>query len=97
MDVEFAEESLRRLYVETRYSGGHSPALVKAFRKRIQFILAAQDERDLYAWKSLHFEKLHGREPERSIRLNDQWRLIVEMVGTGDRKTVRILGVEDYH
>jgi proteic killer suppression protein len=45
----------------------------------------------------LHFEKLQGRESERSIRLNSQWRLIVELAGEADRKTVRILGVEDYH
>ena len=91
------DETLKRLYVEPRFTAGYSPAIVKAFRKRIQFIRGAQDERDLYAWKSLHFEKLQGREPERSIRLNSQWRLIVELAGEADRKTIRILGVEDYH
>lgn len=58
------------------------------------------DERTLYASRSLHFEKLKGpRREERSVRLNDQWRLILcleETAGTKG-KTVVILGVEDYH
>ena len=50
--------------------------MVKAFRKRMQFLRAAKTEQDLRNWKALHFEKLKGqRKDERSVRLNDQWRL----------------------
>ena len=48
------------------------------FRKRMWFLRQSADERDLYAMKSLHFEKLQGdRRHQRSIRLNDQYRLIL--------------------
>lgn len=97
MEWEIADDDLRRLYSDKRFSGGYSEAVVKAFRKRVQFIAAAQDERDRYAMKSFHFEKLQGREPQRSIRLNRQWRLIVELIEEGERKSVRIVGIEDYH
>jgi plasmid maintenance system killer protein len=65
--------------------------------KCVQVIDNATDERDLYAMKSLHFEKLQGREPQRSMRLNRQWRVIVELEESGARKKVRIIGIEDYH
>lgn len=58
----------------------------------------AEDERDLYALKSLHFEKLKGaRAHQRSLRLNDQFRLIVEIVPTGARNAVVVVSIEDYH
>lgn len=97
MDVEFGDDELRDMYTNPKYKGRYAQAIVKSFRKRIQFIIAAPDERDLYAWKSLHFEKLEGRDGQRSIRLNRQWRLIVEMVGEGTNTTLCVVAIEDYH
>lgn len=54
--------------------------LVKAFRKRMQTIRAALDERDFYSMRGLRFEPLKGkRAGEYSMRLNDQFRLIVKL------------------
>ena len=56
------------------------------------------DERDLYAMKSLHFEKLKGdRKDVRSLRLNKQWRLIVKMISATPKNVVAVLKIEDYH
>jgi proteic killer suppression protein len=64
----------------------------------MQTIRSAPDERDLYALKSLHFEKLKGqRSHQHSIRLNDQWRLILEFKGKAPNKTIVIVAIEDYH
>jgi len=98
IDVEFADGKLERLEAEAEFAAGLSQALVKAFRRRMQQIRAAVDERDLYALKSLRFEKLSGaRRHQHSMRLNDQYRLVVELVGQSSRRTVRIVGIEDYH
>ena len=97
MDFEFADDDLGRVYTEPKLTGGYGQAIVKAFRKRMQTIGAALDERDFYALKSLHFEKLEGRENQCSMRLNKQWRLIIELVGEGERKRVRVIRIEDYH
>ena len=97
MDYDLEDDDLRRLLTEGKFTGGYSQAIVKAFRKRMQLIEAATDERDFYALKSLHFEKLEGREGQRSMRLNKQWRLIVELVEEGKTKRVRVIGIEDYH
>jgi toxin HigB-1 len=98
MNVEFDDDDLASIETEIGFSGGMSQAIVKAFRKKMQFIRAAVDERDFYGMKSLRFEKLSGaRNRQHSMRLNDQYRLIVELVGEGKEKVVRIVGIEDYH
>jgi len=98
MDVLFREESLSALETDPKFSGEYSAAIVKAYRNRLNFIRQAQDERDLYAWRSLRFEKLQGdRNHQYSMRLNDQWRLIVEFEGQSPNKKIAIVGIEDYH
>ncbi len=98
MEVRFEDERLEQLYRNKDADGGYSKEIVKTFRKRMQFIKSAKDERDFYAWRSLRFEKLKGkRRYQRSIRLNDQWRLVVEFEGKGPNKTVVVIGIEDYH
>jgi proteic killer suppression protein len=98
MDVEFRDPALDRLETDASFSAGFSGAMVKAYRKRMQMIRAAQDERNFYALKSLHFEKLKGdRSHQCSMKLNDQWRLILELVGTGREKAAVVVGIEDYH
>lgn len=93
MLVRFADVSLDKLETEPS-DGTYSPAVVSAFRKRMQMIRAAASTQTFYALKSLHFEKLKGNRSHRhSMRLNDQWRLIVEI----DGPTVVICGIEDYH
>jgi proteic killer suppression protein len=98
MRVRFEPGPLERLETDPKFLGGYSAELVRLYRKRMNLVRQAVDERDLYELKSLHFEKLKGpRNPDRSIRLNDQWRLILRFEGEGSSKTVVIVSIEDYH
>ena len=98
MEARFGTEALRRLRSDERYDGGYTEAIVKAYRRRIRLIEQAPDERDFYALKGLHFERLKGdRKHQYSMRLNDQWRLILEFAGNAPNKVVVIVGIEDYH
>lgn len=98
MDVEFKDQSLDRLETDAAFSAGFGDSVVKAYRKRMQQIRAASDERPFYAHRSLHFEKLKGsRAGQYSMRLNDQWRLIVELQGEAPRKKVYVVEIVDYH
>jgi proteic killer suppression protein len=98
MKVSFSDDDLARVETDPDFSGGYAPAVVKAFRKVMGFIRSAADERDFYQMRSLRFEKLSGqRRHERSMRVNDQYRLIVELEGDGQAKTVRVITIEDYH
>jgi len=98
MHVRFADSDLERVEEDADFTAGLTPALVKLFRRRMQQIRAAQDQRVFYELKSLHFEKLKGaRTHQRSMMLNKQYRLILEIEGKGKNKTVLIKGIEDYH
>ena len=98
MEVTFAVSDLEELATGDERDAGFPLAVVKAYRMRVQFIRCALDERDFYAMKSWRFEKLKGnRGHQCSIRLNDQWRLIVELDGKGADKIVVVKSIEDYH
>lgn len=98
MNVEFADDDLKSLYCDPTYNGGWTQEIVKAFRNRMEFIAAAPDERSFYAMKSFRFEKLQGkRKEQRSMRLNDKYRLIISFKGQGDKRTIIIEAIEDYH
>ena len=98
MEVDFDDDNLRKVYFDPTFGGGFGQAIVRRYRERIGFIRAATDERDIYAMRSFRFERLKGkRQHQFSIRLNDQWRLIVEIRGEAPQKRIGIVGIEDYH
>ena len=98
MEVEFDDDDLDRLETDAQYTAGHSQEVVRAYRNPMQQIRAFRDERDFLAVRSLNFEKLKGnREGQHSIRLNLQWRLILEIRGDHPCKVIGIVEIVDYH
>ena len=98
MEVEFDDGNLDRLETDAQFTAGHSQEVVRAYRKRMQQIRAFRDERDFLSVRSLNFEKLKGnREGQHSIRLNLQWRLILEIRGDHPCKVIGIIEIVDYH
>lgn len=98
MEVEFDDDDLDRLETDPQFTAGFAQEVVRGYRKRMQQIRAARDERDFMQLKSLHFEKLKGdRQGQHSVRLNLQWRLILEIRGDHPCKVVGIVEIVDYH
>ena len=98
MEVRFRDDDLERLERDPRFTAGLPPEIVTMFRRRLEQIRQAPDERDFRNMRSFRFEKLRGkREGQHSIRLNDRWRIVLELVGQADTKVVHIVAVEDYH
>lgn len=98
MEVRFADAALDRLEVDAALDGGFPPGVVKTFRKRMQLIRAASDKRDFYAMRGCRFEKLKGaRQHQFSMRLNDQFRLVLEFEEEGNTTIAVIASIEDYH
>ena len=98
LEVVIRDKALLELATNKSAKSGFPQAIEKKFRFRIQQIMTFIDERELYQIKSLHFEKLKGdRSHQHSIRLNDQWRLILEFEGEAPNKQVVVVGIEDYH
>jgi proteic killer suppression protein len=98
MEVRFRDPKLDRLETDPSYDAGFAQAIVTAYRRVMQVIRAAPDERVFYNLKSLHFEKLKGnRSSQHSMRLNKQWRLIIGFEGAAPHKLVAVISIEDYH
>ena len=98
MRVEFGNRNLARLETDSSYLMGLSPQLARSYRKVLNQIRAATDEGIFRNSRALKFERLRGqRQHQHSMRLNVQFRLIVELEGEGPNKTVKIVGIEDYH
>ena len=98
MRIVFADEELA--LIETSRAGETrlGVSIIKSARRKLTVLRAAVDDRSLRNWKSLHYEKLRGdREGQRSIRLNDQYRMVFELDEEADPQTVTILQIEDYH
>ena len=101
MQVRHDDHDLEALETsEAPCAGGMSSQLVRKFRKVMNLLRCVGDEREIYNYKSLHFEKLKGdRQHQRSVRLQDQWRLIIEIdQSASEKKNVLVIkGIENYH
>jgi toxin HigB-1 len=98
MDVEFVDPDLARVDTEPGFNAGFGIAVVRAYRKVLRFIRSAVDERDFRSMRSLNFEKLKGdRSHQHSFRLNQQWRLIVEIRKCERKNKIAVISIEDYH
>ena len=98
MDVEFADSTFQQLETDDECNAGHGVEVVRGFRKVMRFIRAARDERDFMAMRGLRFEKLKGnRSHQHSFRINNQWRLVVQIEERKPKKIVHIVEIVDYH
>ena len=96
MRFKFKKKKIEALYIEEKNAHKY-PNVIDDFFDAMSAIAAARDERDLYALKGFHFEKLKGRSGERSLRLNKQWRLIISVGEDEEGSYLLIIDIEDYH
>jgi proteic killer suppression protein len=94
----FSDKNLQALYTDGKDAHKYAAGVADAFFEVMTSIDAAKDERDLYALKSLRFEKLSGdRKGQHSLRLNRQWRLIVLIERDEQGNTLVVVEIVDYH
>lgn len=79
METNFEKEYLRELYEEgktTNRKYRFQPEIVKRYQARIRTLERVQKTEDLFAFRSLNYEKLKGdKKGLESIRVNDQYRI----------------------
>ena len=98
MRIVFADDGLALIETDEAGATRLPVGVIKSARRKLTLLRAAIDDRSLRNWKSLHYEKLKGdRESQRSIRLNDQYRMVFELDEETEPQTVTILKIEDYH
>jgi toxin HigB-1 len=94
----FRKKKLQALFTDEKGSEKYPAEVVTAFFDVMASLAAAVDERDIRKLKSLHYEKLSGgRKGQHSVRLNKQWRLVIEVEEDKAGKLLAILSIEDYH
>ena len=98
MKIVFANAELALIETDRAGQIRLAVAVIRSARRKLAILRAAIDDRSLRNWKSLHYEKLKGdREGTRSIRLNDQYRMVFDLDEETEPQTVTILTIEDYH
>ena len=98
MRIVFADKELALIETDRAGETRLGVAIIKSARRKLTVLRAAIDDRSLRNWKSLHYEQLRGdREGQRSIRLNDQYRMVFELDEETEPQTITILQIEDYH
>lgn len=72
--------------------------MVVSFFEVMSVIVAAASSQDLRALKGLRFEQLRGdRAGQCSLRLNDQYRLIIEVEEESSGEVIVVIEIVDYH
>jgi len=98
MKVRYGKDELSLVETDQAHTLRLPVPIVQAARRKVRIMRNAVDERDLYAMKSLHYEKLGGkRDGQRSIRLNDQWRIIFLIDRDCDPLEVEILEISNHY
>lgn len=97
MRVTFNEEYLEELYTKGK-SGNKKyhfqPQIVRGYQKAVKFLIQAQRIEDLFPFKSLHFEALHGdKEGRFSVKANDQYRVEFSIEDSEEEPVVTICNV----
>lgn len=95
MDVDFADDALTLIETDRAGETRLSVATIGSARRKLTLLRAATDDRSLKNWKSLRYEECSGdRGGYRSIRLNDEYRLVFSLDKSTTPETVTILGIE---
>jgi proteic killer suppression protein len=76
MQIEYAETWLEQLANNIPINTRFSQAVIRAYQRKVDFIIAAGDERTLRATRGMQFKELKGMGGLYSIRVNDQFRII---------------------
>ena len=98
MRIMFANRKLEKMYLEGTGAERLPESVYVSFVDLIRFIIAIPDERILYNIPGLRPEKLRGkRKFDRSLRLNQQFRLIYRIEKDTDGNFFFVLDLEDYH
>src|ERR1700680_2112992 len=98
MEIVFADATLALIETEDAGKTKLPVPVIKSVRRKLTVLRAAPDDRSLRNWKSLHYEKLKGdRDGQRSVRVNDKYRIVFVLDESTRPPTITIIAIEDYH
>lgn len=97
MIIVFEKEYLRDLYVSGKSSDKKhrfQPSVVNGYKKAIDYMIRAQRREDLYLFRSLHFEALHGdKSGLYSVRADVQYRIEFQLEETDGQQRLTVANI----
>jgi proteic killer suppression protein len=94
MEITYDDKKLALVETDRAFDTKLPIAVIESLRNKLRFLKNAPDERSLRNWKSLNYEKHENG--ERSIRLNDQYRLMFNIDTESKANRINILRVWDH-
>lgn len=99
MRIAYDDDDLRALASQPGFHlPRYSADLERAFRKAIGLLESASSQAELRNFKGLRLEQLKGElKGFHSVRLNKQWRLILEFTKNDLENQIIVIKIVDYH
>lgn len=99
MRIAFDDDDLRALASQPGFHlHRYGADLERAFRKVIGLLDSASSQAELRNFKGLRLEQLKGDlSGFHSVRLNKQWRLILEFTKNEMEQQIIVIKIVDYH
>lgn len=98
MRIEFANDDLARICTDEAHRLGLPFSVIRGARRKLIQLESAKDEWDLRNLIGLRYKKLNGeREGQRSVRINDQYRIVFALRDDKSPPTILILEIGDTH
>jgi proteic killer suppression protein len=94
--VKFKEISLERLDWDRGYTAGFPLLVVSAFRGRIQVIRAAPQKQAILQFTSLQIKRCGNGASQHSMRVTDEWQLIVAFEDGDDGRVAIVEALMEY-
>ena len=97
MKIIFASDSLGLVETEDAGETRLPASVINSARRKLTVLRAASDGRSLQNWKSLRHEVVLGaqQDGQRSIRLNEQYRMVFQINEQHEPPTTTIIAIED--
>ena len=99
MIIRYGKDYLRELYVDGRCKDKKhrfQANIVKKYQKRVDTLMAATRMEDLFPFKSLGFEALHGdKEGLFSVKVDMQYRLEFSFEQNGTEQIITVCTLEE--
>lgn len=98
MKCTFKDKRLALIQTQRAAETGLPVAAISLARGRLTLLAAAPDERSLRNWKSLAYSTIN--EPDdgaRSVRLNDDWRMMIQILNESEPPTILIEAIVGYN
>ncbi|MCH7905254.1 MAG: type II toxin-antitoxin system RelE/ParE family toxin [Armatimonadetes bacterium] len=100
MNFAFDDRKLQTLYITGKGKIARQLAreIIDKFFISLEIVASVTSTDQLRQFRGLNYEALKGnRKGQHSLRLNDQYRLIVEESVDGNGQILLIIEIDDYH